>query len=357
MIGMTSQLRQLVDGSPEAVLILDSGGRIRHLNARALALFGGDSDRLLGESVRMVIPDQRLPLFAVDDFAGEGRTRPRLQLIARRIDASQFSAEVDVVPVASAHGLLRVVTVRDRTEARRAQLALERTVQVLFAFHRDRQLLLAHLVRVQEEERRRIAAGIHDDTVQAISGAHLRAQQLRNRLREPAEIAIVDKLDEAIQLSLDRLRQLIFDLRPSGLEDGSLTDALRTTLDALSSTTGIAVELDDELTTRVPPSTSLLVYRTVQEAVMNVRKHARATSVRVLLADLDNGYLVRVSDDGVGYDPAEVENRPGHLGLVLMLERPRIAGGWCRIESAPGAGTTVEFWVPRDPPGQPEPQA
>ena len=88
---------------------------------------------------------------------------------------------------------------------------------------------------------------------------------------------------------------------------------------------------------------------------MNVRKHARATTVRVELADLSHGCLVRIADDGAGYDPADVESSPGHLGLVLMRERPQMAGGWCRIESAPGAGTTVEFWVPGDrEPDRPE---
>jgi PAS domain S-box-containing protein len=353
---MKSQFRQLVDGSPEAILILDAQGRVRHLNARAVALFGCDRDRLVGESARKLLPDQRLPLVAVDD---EGQDRPgrRLELVGCRSDASRFPAEVDVVPISSAKGLVAVVTVRDITEARRAQLALERTLHVLVSTNRDRQLLLAHVVRAQEQERRRIAAGIHDDTVQAISGAHLRAQQLRHRLQQPAEIAIVDKLEEALQLSLGRLRQLIFDLRPSGLEDGSLADVLRTSLEVMRSTTGIQYELDDELTATVPASTSLLIYRTVQEALMNVRKHARATTVRVQLADLDDGCLVRITDDGVGYNPAEVENRPGHLGLVLICERPQITGGWCRIESAPGAGTTVEFWVPTDPLPQPEPAA
>ena len=89
-----------------------------------------------------------------------------------------------------------------------------------------------------------------------------------------------------------------------------------------------------------------LIYRTAQEALMNVRKHARAKTVHVQLLGLDEGCLVRIVDDGQGYNPLEVESRPGHLGLSLIQERAQIAGGWCRIESAPGAGTTVEFWVP-----------
>ena len=77
-----------------------------------------------------------------------------------------------------------------------------------------------------------------------------------------------------------------------------------------------------------------------------MRKHARASTVAVELLVIEDGCLVRIVDDGVGYDPADVEDRPGHLGLVLIRERAELAGGWCRIESSPGLGTTVEFWVP-----------
>jgi signal transduction histidine kinase len=228
-------------------------------------------------------------------------------------------------------------------------------VEVLASDDRDRQLLLGHLVRAQEEERKRIAAGIHDDTIQLITAANLRLHQLRHRLKEPAEVEILDKLEEAFQLSLSRLRQLIFDLGPPSLEDGSLAAALRIYLEQMRSETGIAYQLHDRRITRIPVNTSVLIYRTTQEALTNVRKHARATMVRVELADLCNGCLVRIDDDGVGYNPADVENSPGHLGLVLMRERPQLAGGWCRIESAPGAGTSVEFWVPVDsPPARPE---
>ena len=66
----------------------------------------------------------------------------------------------------------------------------------------------------------------------------------------------------------------------------------------------------------------------------------------VELLDFEDGCLGAIVDDGVGYDPADVEGRPGHLGLALIRERAELAGGWCRIESSPGAGTTVEFWVP-----------
>jgi PAS domain S-box-containing protein len=347
---MKSQFRQFIESSPDATMIVDSEGRIRHANTAAASLFGYDGERLRDQPVQTLLPDQPLPLLSGDRPArGEGGSR-RLELVGSRSDATQFPAEVNVIPIQTGHGPAAVVTVKDITEAQRAQFVLERSLEVLTSEDQDRQLLLGHLARGQEEERKRIAAGIHDDTIQIITAANLRVQQLRLRLTEPAEVKILDKLEETLQLSLSRLRQLIFDLRPTSLEDGSLAAALRIYVERMASETGIEYRFDDRVTIKIPVNTSVLIYRTAQEALTNMRKHAQATTVRVELADLSNGCLVRIADDGVGYHPADVENSPGHLGLVLMRERPQIAGGWCRIESAPGSGTTVEFWVPVDGP-------
>jgi signal transduction histidine kinase len=114
--------------------------------------------------------------------------------------------------------------------------------------------------------------------------------------------------------------------------------------------TGIDYQFEDSRALIAPVRTSVLIYRTAREALLNVRKHARAKHVQVQLRDVADGSLVRIVDDGVGYSPADIEERPGHLGLVLMRERARAAGGWCRVESMPGGGTTVEFWVPVDGP-------
>ncbi|WP_199848230.1 sensor histidine kinase, partial [Streptomyces dysideae] len=197
-----------------------------------------------------------------------------------------------------------------------------------------------------EEERRRIAADIHDDTIQVITAAGLRLQQLRRRLTDPKDVQVMDKLDETLKLSLSRLRQLIFDLRPASLEHGSLAAALQTFLERMRAEIGVQYRFEERLQTALPVETMVLVYRTAQEALTNVRKHARAKMVRVQLLGVDDGCLMRIVDDGVGYDPLEVESRPGHLGLTLIHERAQMAGGWSRVESEPGSGTTVEFWVP-----------
>ncbi|WP_055546379.1 PAS domain S-box protein [Streptomyces sp. NBRC 110028] len=346
-----SRFRQLIESSPDAMMIVDTAGRIQAANNRTEALFGYDRDHLIGRAVEALLPDQPLTVSLREWDESEEPLGHSMELVGRRSDAKQFPADVSISPLRTEEGLLTVLTVRDITEVQRAQFVLERSLELLEVTDRDRQALLSHLVHAQEAERGRIAADIHDDTIQVITAASLRLQQLRRRLRDPEEQRVMDKLDETLKLSLSRLRQLIFDLRPSSLEHGCLAAALRGLLEQIRTETGLTYRLEDRLAAKPPAETMALIYRTAQEALMNVRKHARAKTVHVQLLGLDEGCLVRIVDDGQGYNPLEVESRPGHLGLSLIQERAQIAGGWCRIESAPGAGTTVEFWVPlSDPP-------
>ncbi|WP_149824334.1 PAS domain S-box protein [Streptomyces tailanensis] len=341
------RLRQLVESSPDAMLVLDAEGRIRQASPRAETLFGYSHERLLGTLIEVLLPDQPLTI-SLSDWT-DPRQEPTghsVELVGRRQDSKQFPVDVSVSPLRTAEGVFAVLTVRDITEVQRAQFVLERSLELLEGTDRDRQALLSHLIHAQEEERRRIAADIHDDTIQVITAAGLRLQQLRRRLTDPKDAQVMDRLDETLKLSLSRLRQLIFDLRPSALEHGSLATALQTFLDRMRAETGTHYRFEDRLEATLPVETMVLVYRTAQEALMNVLKHARAKTVRVQLLGVEDGCLMRIVDDGVGYDPLEVESRPGHLGLTLIHERAQMAGGWSRVESEPGAGTTVEFWVP-----------
>lgn len=342
---MKSWITELPEAFPDAIVIVDSQGRIVQANAQAASLFGFDERTMNGMYIQALFPGQ--PLALPSGRSGQqGQAGRYLELVGSRSDSSRFPAVVAVMPVTIQHVTAVVVSIRDLTEAQRAQFFLRRGVEILMSESRDRQALLRHLIRAREEERVRIAADIHDDAIQLMSAASLRLQQLRLRLRDEAAGRILDKLQEAITLSSSHLRQLIFDLRPSGLEDGSLGAALRVYLEQMHADTGIAYRLDDRLSARAPDGTALLIYRNVLEVLANVRKHARASTIVVELLVIEDGCLVRIVDDGVGYDPADVEDRPGHLGLVLIRERAELAGGWSRIESSPGTGTTVEFWVP-----------
>jgi PAS domain S-box-containing protein len=352
---MSSEFSEFFGACRDAMLIVTPSGQIIQANAPAEVLFGFKGDQLAGQSARRLFPGQSLGLRpeqggpGVDiqgvDIQGVD-TQRCCELVGQRADASQFPAEVQVIPVTTAQGPAAVLAIRDITEQQRAAFVLELGLDVLHAADREREALLGHLIRAQEDERARIAAAIHDDTIQVLTAASLQAGQLRLRLRDPGPLQILARLERTLTLSMARLRQLIFDLRPVVADNGGVTATLRAYLDDMHADTGITYHLDDTRTAQATVSANTIIYRTAREALTNVRKHAQARTVRVQLLDVAHGLLARITDDGIGYSPADVEDRAGHLGLILMRERVQTAGGWCRIESAPGAGTTVEFWVP-----------
>jgi signal transduction histidine kinase len=142
---------------------------------------------------------------------------------------------------------------------------------------------------------------------------------------------------------------LLFELRPPALDNEGLSAALGSYLDEVDDP-DIAFRFDDQLSVQPSPESRTILYRIVQEALTNVRKHAQATAATVSLREVESGFLARVSDDGIGFVARDEEPVPGHLGLAAMRERAELAGGWLKIEAAPGKGTTLEVWIPVAPP-------
>jgi PAS domain S-box-containing protein len=210
---------------------------------------------------------------------------------------------------------------------------------------RERTELAAEILRALEVERADIAAGIHDDPIQKMTAVLLRLGALRHRLEGGDEP--LRKLEEDVRTAIDRLRRLVFDLHPGVLEREGLGAALRELIRGMREDWDLPVELRDRLEVEPPPEVGILAYRAAKEALVNARKHVRASRVGVSLEDVDGGVRVVVEDDGVGFDPeAAAQPRPGHLGLEAMRERVRLAGGRWEVRSSPGAGTTVEIVIP-----------
>lgn len=237
-------------------------------------------------------------------------------------------------------------------EFRREHLAmlnskLIQMVKDLELANAEREKLLQRLVNAQEEERKRIASDIHDDSIQIMAAALLRVEALGRKLEDPADRQMLANVEDTVRQALVRLRRLLFQLRPPALEREGLGAAIGAYLAEAAPQDGYNYELENRLTAEPPVEMRVLLYRIAQEALVNIAKHARARHVRAVLEERDEGYLVRITDDGVGFS---VQDRarplPGHLGLSSMRERAEIAGGWWRLETAPGAGTTVEYWIP-----------
>jgi signal transduction histidine kinase len=329
--------------APQALLAVDGTGVVRLANAEAERLLGRGGGDLVGRRL-----DE---LLTGDPTATPSVARPPpgpvpASFALRLGDGRQVPVDVRTSPPA-ADGLV-VLALDDPGRTTRSRAALENRVQRLAEAEQEQESLMGDLIRAQERERARIAAGVHDDSLQVITAAMLGLQQLRRRLRDPEALVVLARLEETIAQAANRLRRLMFDLRPPALERAGLATAVRDALSRLRDDAGIEVRLDDRLTAEPPLPTRLLLYRITQEALVNVGRHAAAGAVEVTLADRDDGYLVRVADDGVGAATARRPNlaEPGHLGLVLMRERAEFAGGWFHLESARASGTTVTVWVP-----------
>jgi PAS domain S-box-containing protein len=236
----------------------------------------------------------------------------------------------------------------DISAQKEAEEKLRWSLEVLRRTIQQRRELAQRLEHAQEEERRRIAADIHDDPIQVMSAVDLRLQTLAASGEAMAPHELME-LHETVGRSIDRLRSLLFELRPGALDRDGLVVALRQYLDHTAREAGWEVQVIDELDAEPAPELRATLYRLAQEAVTNARKHASAGRVTVEVATVDDGVRVQVRDDGVGFEPSRADiPRPGHLGLSTMMERAEVVGGWCRITSAPGAGALVECWLPSD---------
>ena len=232
----------------------------------------------------------------------------------------------------------------DITDRKLAEEELQHSFDLLHAAEAERRDLLTRIVEAQDDERRRIAADIHDDPVQKMTAVSLRIDALARHLEDPEGRRKLDSLREAVVGAIARLRHLLFELYPVSLERDGLVPALQETLRDLTET-GIETHLEDRLVTEPPDEVRGAAYRIAQEALANVRKHALARRVEVLVESRSDGLVLRIRDDGTGFDRRSAA-AAGHLGLPAMRERAEMIGGHVRIDTTPELGTTVEAWLP-----------
>ena len=266
-----------------------------------------------------------------------------LRLAGQHAGLYSARAGVGIMVLASLLVLVATVSVtaiRLNAFERERSLALERLAES------DRRLrrALEHLIRVQENERRGLAIDLHDDALPALSGIALQLELVREGCREDHVREQLGQAEAELRAARVRLRHLMLDLIPDALEREGLASALRHRLEQMQKLNGLEYELHDHLVRQPSGVAAAVLYRTALEALRNVTRHADAKLVRVELEHNDDRVNVVVTDDGVGFRPSTP--RPGHLGLSIMASRTELAGGGIRIDSRPGQGSVVKFWVP-----------
>ena len=212
-----------------------------------------------------------------------------------------------------------------------------------------RRRLMNNIASGGDEARRRFTSALHDDALQLLTAAELQLERIRTEARGSHQTVQLDQLKTTLGKVEDSLRRLLMTMSTENLElDTDLNESISERLESVRLHSGIETQIDLRLPDQVAPPIQAIVVKNVAEALTNVAKHAHATRVFVSANEVDDGIRVEIVDDGAGFVVAEAVDMPGHLGLLAMKERAQLAGGWFHIESEPGAGARVEFWVPQN---------
>jgi signal transduction histidine kinase len=203
------------------------------------------------------------------------------------------------------------------------------------------QTLSRRLLEVQEAERRNLARELHDEIGQLLTGLGLLLKPDGNPSSLPPPVT-VEHMRVIIQELLERIRGLSFDLRPAALDEHGVVPALLALFERYTSQTGIVVDFKQQgMARRFPPEVETAAYRTVQEALTNVARHARAAEATVRVWATVDILSVQVEDRGRGFDAEAVLQATRSGGLVGMRERLTLLGGHLTVDSWPGGGTRI----------------
>jgi two-component system sensor histidine kinase DegS len=236
-----------------------------------------------------------------------------------------------------------------RERKRRIQLEMAQKEEERMQEHLH--FLVRQITRVQEEERKRIARELHDDTIQALVFHYQQIYDLTDSVKDLPEEAVsrINKLLQQTNNIIEELRRLSQDLRPAALDRLGLLPALKRLASDVAAHSGIATEVKvTGVERRLPTEVELVLFRITQEALRNTWKHAQATLAEITVEFAEGKTRVTVSDNGQGFDVHQVidDRGRGKLGLAGMMERAKLLGGTLTVSSELGKGTTLTAELP-----------
>ncbi|MGB9178625.1 MAG: CheR family methyltransferase [Pyrinomonadaceae bacterium] len=371
------RLRLLIESVTDySIIIQDTNGRIEVWNPGAERMFGFTAAEAVGQSIEIIFtPEDRaqgahlkeMKLALEKGHAADERWHMRR-------DGSRFyvSGVLTLLRDDALTGYAKIA--RDLTESKRTeeelrrareeleQRVVERTRELAKAnealrvenaerrlIEKARLQLLRQLIRVQDDERRRIARDIHDHLGQQSTALRLKLEALKEQCVRHEELCEPIEQTQELAARLDAdVDFLAWELRPAALDDLGLALALANFVKEWSKHFGITADfhstgMDQE---RPAPEVETNLYRIAQEALNNISKHAQASRADVLLERRDSSVVLIVEDNGVGFDLKDKEQSDRGLGLLGMRERAGLIGGSLEIEAAPHQGTTIYARVP-----------
>ena len=341
----------IVESTPDAVLSTDLQGIVRSWNPAAERLYGYTAAEAIGRSITMLELFERQEQWsALQRRVAAGAHDLQREAVRRRKDGTRVEVWLSVAGVRDGEG--RVVAIseigRDVTSRRRGERKAQRALR---ESERRRRQVVASMLHAEEVERSRIATELHDDTVQVMTASLMamdRVALVAQRAGSAQLEAAISVARATLEEATDRTRRLMFELRPAVLLRDGLLAAIRVLAQQTGRETGARARVRGTVG-RYDHPVEELVYRSVQEALANVRKHAQPDSISVTLAERRGTIWAEICDDGLGFDVVDAGTRPQaalHLGLDALYERIRAVGGSVHVDSSPGKGTCVSLTVP-----------
>ncbi len=318
----TQQLASLTAVSADAILSLDSQGRITSWNQGAEQMLGYQSSTIVGQPLSQLLLDAET---LAAQLQKHGAVRD-FETTATANDGRPLTVELTQTQLVKAD------------EGSTASLIIMRDVTT----RRERET-------IREEERARIARDLHDGVAQTLYFMALKADMARQQVTQKPEwvAAELKVIGQTTRQIIREVRRTIFALRPLNWSDGNFVSALTRFVEEFSEQAGWQVEIEiDEVGLTIPSRLEPTVFRLVQESLNNAAKHAEATRVWVALQRVEGNATLSllVRDDGCGFDSDEITN--SGLGLNQMRERVTAVGGTLQVDSKPGEGTIVIAQLP-----------
>jgi PAS domain S-box-containing protein len=347
-------LRAVSDNTPDAIYVKDRAGRMVFANPATARLLGWGAENLVGKSSAELFSDPE-DAQLVEQHDREVMQSGRAQAIEERIRRPEgvrtlystkspwLDAEGRTQGVV---GISTDITDRKRVEdaLREHEVHLERLVQERTAEVTE---LIGHLENTREEEKRAIARELHDDLGSALTALSMHFAILLQKLSDPALTERAQQIKALLAAVTQTTRRIQVGLRPDKLDIFGIKTAISEQCLEFEKYSGVAcsIDLPDEELSWAPP-TEIALYRMVQEALNNIAKHARASQVQLTLDDSEDGIVLTIRDNGVGFARDAVARKLTH-GLRGMRERAQYLGGTFSIKSTGGAGSTIVIHLPR----------
>lgn len=333
------KLRIMFDSITDGIVVTDLMGTIIDVNGAALRLHGyGHRKEMVGRKGLELISKEDQSMAIEKMFEGLAECHDVIiEYVLSRPDGTAVDVQgvVNLLHDSSGNATGLVVITRDITERKRAEENLK--------------LYVAEITRAQEEERKRIARDLHDETVQELAALTLEIEAAKRADKGLSQSTVnaLERIQDRSRSIMEGVNRFSAELRPDILDQMGLLSALSWLVENIGGDIDVRVE-SYGTERRLSNEVELAIFRVAQEALSNVRKHSEATKAVVKIAFTADGVWMEVRDYGEGFTlPANIANLAveGHLGILGMHERARMVGGIASVRTRPGEGTSVSIVV------------